>query len=180
MANVVRFVLDPEDELAFFRAISGLKLEVYPVRVPPDWRPYLANEAAIPNLPEDALYLAEPQGGPVLVDKVKRGPDKGAWRVDVVRSPVIYCERSRTNEDGELLSGKLWAELDITPQTGRRDAAPERFRKTFLEVESWFKRACRKSEPVGFWIGPHAARRHKEGLVLRDAEPRGPILRPYR
>jgi hypothetical protein len=180
MANVIRFILTPEDEVALFRGIEGLALEVYPVRIPPGWKPLPARPDAVEKLPADALYLAASQVGAVQVDKVKRGPDKGAWRVDEVRSPVIYYERSRLNEDGELASGKMWAELDVTPQTGRRDAAPERFRRTFQEVEAWFKRTCRKSEPTGFWIGPHAARRSKEGLVLRDSELRGSVVRPYR
>jgi hypothetical protein len=180
MANLVRFILTPEDEQALFRAIEGLALQVYPVRIPPDWKPFAARAETLEQLPDEALYLAAPQFGPVQVDKVKRGPDKGAWRVDEVRSPVIYYERSRINDEGELASGKLWAELDVTPQTGRRDAAPERFRRTFQEVEAWFKRACRKSEPAGFWIGPQAARRSKEGLVLRDAERNGARVRPYR
>jgi len=180
MANLFHFILAPEDELAFFRAITGLKLEVYPVRIPPDWKPFPADEHAVGRLPEDAAYLAASQVAPVKVDRVKRGPDKGAWRVDEVRSPVIYFERSRKDEDGVLLSGKAWAELDITPQTGRSDPAPERFRQLFLELEGWFKRTCRKSEPMGFWIGPHAARLYKEGLVLKDAQPRGKVVRPFR
>ena len=180
MANVLRFVLAPEDEVAFFRAIRGLKLEVYPIRVPPDWKPVLASEDILPGLTEEAVYLAASDVAPILVDRVKRGPDKGSWRVDEVRSPVIYYERSSKNEAGELLSGRLWAELEITPQTGRRDSNPDGFRRVFLEVESWFKRTCRRSEPAGFWIGPHAARQAKEGQVLRDAEKRGPTLRPFR
>jgi hypothetical protein len=180
VATVLRLVLTPDDETAFFRAISGLRLEVYPIRVPPQWKPYLANEATLGRVEDDAVYLAAPDAGPVLVDRIKRGPDKGSWRVDEVRSPVIYYQRSHLDEEGALRSGKLWAELDITPQTGRRDAAPEHFRRAYLDVESWFKRTCRRSEPAGYWIGPHAARRFKEGLVLRDSEPRGPVLQPFR
>jgi hypothetical protein len=180
MANVLRFVMDQDDERAFLNAVSGLRLEVYPVRVPEGWRPFRAEGAALERLPEESLYLAASDAGPVLVDRIKRGPDKGSWRVDEVRSPVIYFERSRTDEEGARLSGKLWAELEITPQTGRRDAAPERFRQTYLEVEAWFKRACRRSEPAGFWIGPHAARRSKDGMTLKDAEPPGKTLRPFR
>jgi hypothetical protein len=179
MANVLKFILDDDDELAFFRAIAGLKLEVYPVRIPQDWKPFVADERAPALLAQEALYLAATECGPVQVDKVKRGPDRGAWRVDEVRSPVIYYERSRPDDAGALLSGKLWAELDITPQTGRRDAAPERFRWIYRQVEAWFKRTCRKSQPVGFWIGPSAARRSKGGLLLRDADPHGSAVRPF-
>lgn len=179
MAHTLRFFMTPEDELAFFRFLERFALEVYPVRVPPDWKPFRADGAAPGRLPEDAAYLAASEIGPVLVDKIKRGPDKGSWRVDEVRSPVIYYERSRTNEEGELLSGKLWAELDVTAQTGRRNAAPDRFRHLYLQVEDWLKKTFRKADPKGFLIGPTAARRSREGLVLRDSEFRGGTVRVH-
>jgi hypothetical protein len=180
MATVHRLLLTRDDELSFFRFLERFELEVYPRRVPPDWRPFRAGAATFDKLPEEELYLAATAIGPVLVDKVKRGPDKGAWRVDEVRSPVIFLERSRTDEEGALVAGQLWAELDVTPQTGRRDAAPDRFRRLFGEVEAWLKKTCRKSEPVGYWIGPDAARRFKEGLaLLEDAHKRRPV-RPFR
>src|SRR3954471_827565 len=119
MANQLGFFMVRDDEVAFFRAVERFKLEVYPRRVPPDWKPFLASHETLDQLPEEDLYLAAPQIGNVIVDKVKRGPDKGHWRVDEVRSPVIFIERSRLNEDGELLSGEMWGELDVTPQTGR-------------------------------------------------------------
>jgi hypothetical protein len=111
---------------------------------------------------------------------VKRGPDKGSWRVDEVRSPVIYFERSRINDQGELASGCLWAGLEWTPQTGRRYAAPDRFRSLFQEVEHHLRKTFRKSEPKGFLIGPHAARATKDGLVLRTSEHRGGIVQVYK
>ena len=40
------------------------------------------------------VYLAAAELGPVLVDKVERGPDKGAGGVDEVLWPVIFWERS--------------------------------------------------------------------------------------
>jgi hypothetical protein len=179
MANVVRLLLDPEDERAFLRFLSQTQYEVYPRRVPPDWKPFLARPEAQEQLPTE-LYLAATDLGAVLVDRVKRGPDKGHLRVDEVRSPVVFWERSSNDETGALVSGQLWAELDVTPQTGRRDAAPERFRRRFLEMEDWLKRTCRRSQPVGWLIGPSAARRTAEGLVLRAAGHRGEVLRPYR
>lgn len=180
MANLVHIFFNADDEVAFFRALERFHLELYPVRIPPNWKPPRVNADAIKVLPEDAAYLAASELGDVLVDKVKRGQDKGSWRVDEVRSPVIYFERSRTNEEGALLSGKLWAELDVTPQTGRRTAAPDRFRRLFMDVEEWIKKTCRKSDPKGFFIGPAAARAFKEGLVLRDADPKGHVIRPFR
>jgi len=180
MANTLRFFFSPEDERAFFRFLERFTLEVYPRRVPPDWKPFRPTVDTLDQLPEEDLYLAAPEFGNVLVDKVKRGPDKGAWRVDEVRSPVIYYERSRPNEEGELVSGKMWAELDVTPQTGRNTAPNDRFRRMFQEVEEWFRKTCRRSEPMGFWVGPHAARSFKEGLVLRDSERKGGTVRPFR
>ncbi|HZH04265.1 MAG TPA: hypothetical protein VEY30_10795 [Myxococcaceae bacterium] len=180
MAKSIPFFMSPDDERAFFRFLEGLRLEVYPVRVPPNWKPFLAADANLGQVPEEAAYLVASEIGPALVDKIKRGPDKGAWRVDEVRSPVIYFERSRPNEDGELLSGKLWAEFEVTPQTGRRDPAPDRFRALFTEVEGFFKKGFRKSDPKGFWIGPHAARKVKAGLTLRDAQHRGGTISVHR
>jgi len=179
MANVLRPLLDDEDERAFLRFLAQTPYEVYPRRVPPDWKPFLARPETHERLPAE-LYLAAADLGPVLVDRVKRGPDRGHWRVDEVRSPVVFWERSQVDEDGALVSGELWAELDVTPQTGRRDAAPDRFRRRFVELESWLKKTCRRSEPVGWLIGPSAARRAGEGRRLRAAGHRGQLLRPYR
>ncbi len=135
MAINIRFFMTEQDELAFLRLLGRFRLEVYPVRVSPDWKTFYASEETRDRLPEDAAYLAAADLGPVRVDKVKRGPDKGSWRVDEVRSPVIFFERSKRNEEGELMSGQLWTQLDWTPQTGRRYAAPDRFRTLFLEIE---------------------------------------------
>jgi hypothetical protein len=180
MANVVQFFMTPEDERAFLRYLGRFALELYPIRVPPDWKPPKVDETVLEMLPNEAAYLAASELGPVLVDRVKRGPERGNWRIDEVRSPVVYFERSRRDdEDGALLSGKLWAELDVTPQTGRRNAAPDRFRQLFGEIELHLK-GYRRSEPKGYWIGPAAARQYKEGLVLRDSERGGPVVRPFR
>jgi hypothetical protein len=180
MANILQFFMLPEDELAFLRILERYVLEVYPRRVPPGWKPFRAGPKAQELLPEEDLYLVASDIGPAIVDKVKRGPDKGAWRIDEVRSPVIHFERSRLNEDGELLSGKLWGELDITAQTGRKDAAPDRFRTLFLEIEEAIKKSFRRGNPKGYWIGPRTVRRFKEGgLVLRVNEHRGGTVEPH-
>lgn len=174
MANLLRFFMAPEDEVAFLRYLERHVLKVYPRRVPPDWVEFRAAAEGFDRLPEEELYLAATDIGPVSVDKMKRGPDKGHWRVLEVGSPVIHWERSRTNEDGELLSGQLWAELDVTQQTGRRNPAPDRFRTLFMEVDAWVKRSYRRGKPKEFWIGPSAARAIKEsGLVLRENEHKG-------
>lgn len=171
MANTLRLFLAADDEVQFMRFLERFKLEVYPRRIPPDWKPFIAGPEVVGKLPEEELYLAASQIGDVRVDPIKRGPDKGFWHVDEVRSPVVYFERSKLNEEGELVSGSLWAEIDVTPETGRRVTAPDAFRTVVLEIEHWLKKTCRGSEPKGFLVGPHAARMFKEGLVLRDSEP---------
>ena len=180
MANVLNYFMSPEDEVAFFRALERFHLEVYPERVPQDWQPFRAEASAVGKLPADAVYLAASELAPVIVDKVKRGKDKGHWRVDEVRSPVIHMERSCLNEDGELVSGRIWGELEITQQTGRRDPAPDQFRWLFLEVENWVKKTFRRGDPKEFFIGPTAARMYKEGLVLRIAGHRAGTAQPHR
>lgn len=180
MASQLQFFMLPEDEVAFFRALERHALEVYPRRVPPDWAPFKASAENLPRMPEEDAYLAASEVGDVTVDKVKRGPDKGFWRVDEIRSPVIFYERSRKNEEGELLNGQLWAELDVTPQTGRRAAAPDRFRRLYLEIEGWVKKTFRRSDPAGYWVGPAAARAVKEGLVLRESKHRGDTVGVWR
>ncbi|WP_141327421.1 hypothetical protein [Myxococcus sp. AB025B] len=180
MANVLQFFMTPDDELAFFRYLERFVLEVYPRRVPEDWVTFRAHQDHMDRLPQEDMYLVASEIGPAIVDKVKRGPDKGSWRVDEVRSPVIFMERCRTNEEGELVSGKLWAELDITAQTGRKNAAPDRFRGLFLEIEEHVKKTYRRGQPKDFFVGPKAARLYKEGLVLRDSQFRGGTVNVYK
>jgi hypothetical protein len=98
------------DEFAFLRLRRALRARGLP------WRPFVANVSAQPLLPECAAYLAASALGDVLVDKVKCGPDKGSWRVDEVRSPVIF-ERSRTNERFGPPRRNRTAVLVARPQT---------------------------------------------------------------
>ncbi|HYV45624.1 MAG TPA: hypothetical protein VFA20_12230 [Myxococcaceae bacterium] len=180
MADQLLLFMAEEDEVAFLRFLERFSLEVYPRRIPEGWTPFRAEAAAHGRLPEGELYLAAPEMGDVLVDKVKRGPDKGSWRVDEVRSPVMFWERSRVMEGGELLAGQLWAETSITEQTGRRTAAPDRFRALVQEVEHWLKKTFRKSDPPGYFIGPRAARMAKEGLALWGDEHKPSAVRVWR
>jgi len=70
--------------------------------------------------------------------------------------------------------------MDVTPQTGRRDPAPDRFRKVVMEVEEFFKKRFRKANRPGFYVGPHCAKRVKEGLVLRDTGHLGKTVGVYK
>ncbi len=181
MANQLRFFMTAEDEIAFLRYLERHVIKVYPRRVPPDWVEFRANAAVHAQLPEEDVYLAATDIGPVQVDKMKRGPDKGFWRVLEDRSPVIFWERSIRNYDDELLSGQLWAELEITQQQGRRNPAPDKFRILFNEIESWIHKGYRRGDPKEFWIGPNAARATKESaLVLRDNEHKGSTVALWR
>lgn len=181
MANQLRFFMTREDEVQFLRYLERHVLKVYPRRVPPDWVEFRAGADKFDQLPEEEMYLAATDIGPVTVDKLKRGRDKGFWRVQEVGSPVVFWERSRPNEDAELLSGQLWAELDVTQQTGRRSAAPDQFRTLFLEIEGFIKKTYRRGDPKAFWVGPHAARSVKESqLVLRDNEHKGSTVGVWR
>ncbi|MFZ5442475.1 MAG: hypothetical protein ACOZQL_20870 [Myxococcota bacterium] len=170
MATQLQLFMDREDELAFVRFLERYTFEVYPRRVPPDWQAFPVKETTFDQLPEEDVYLVASDIGPALVDKLKRGKDKGSWRIDEVRSPVVFWERCRMNEDGELVSGQLWAETDVTQQTGRRDAAPERFRLRVVEIDQWIRKNFRKTHPKGFWVGPKLARAIKQnaGLKLRE------------
>ena len=168
MANQLLTFMAREDEAAFVRFLERFVLEVYPRRVPPNFKTFRASEKTLDRFPEEDVYLVASDIGPALVDKVKKGPDKGFWRIDEVRSPVIFWERNQKDDDGALVSGQLWAELDVTQQTGRRQAAPDAFRARFLEIERWVKKTFRKSDPKGFWIGPQTARMVRDGLALKE------------
>lgn len=180
MANQLKLFINADDERALLQWLERFRLEVYPRRVPPDWAAFRARAADHARLPDEELYLVATELGPAIVDKVKRGPDKGHWRIDEVRSPVIFWQRSRLNDAGELLSGQLWAELDITEQTGRKNAAPDRFRSLFVELEQWVAKTFRRGNPKPWLVGPATARAVKEGLVLRIDEHRGGTVAVYR
>lgn len=180
MANQIQIFMNADDERALLNWLERYVLEVYPRRVPPDWQSFRARAAEHARLPEEDLYLVATDIGPAIVDKVKRGPDKGHWRIDEVRSPVIFWKRCRLNDAGELLSGQLWGELDITAQTGRKNAAPDAFRLLFVEMESWLSKAFRKGRPKPWVVGPSTARAVKEGLVLRIDEHRGSTVEVHR
>lgn len=181
MAHQLFTFMLPEDEVAFVRMLERSVFEVYPRRVPPDWTTFRLTHEVMAQLPEREVYLVASDLGPAHVDTIKRGPDKGFWRVDEVRSPVLFWERSARNDDDELLSGQLWAELDVTEQTGRKNAAPAAFRARVLELSAWLTKTYRKGDPKGSWIGPAAAREVREGrLSLREDNHRnGRLVVPH-
>jgi hypothetical protein len=180
MAATLRYFMLPEDELALFRGLARHELTVYPELVPKDWRAPKADEHAIAGLDLDAYYLAAERFGPVIVHPVKRGRDKGMLEIEEIPSPVLHYERSLRNDDGELVGGRIWAELEITDQPDARYKSGG-LRAVFNDVEQLFRKSFRRSDPKGFWVGPAAARAWKsEGLVLREPGHKGAAFGVWR
>jgi hypothetical protein len=173
MANVVRFFMAPEDEKAFLREIAPFGLELYPDLVPPDYRAPKADETLAGTLDEDSYYLAAVAIGPVTVDKVKRGPNKGKWTILEVVSPVIHWERSRVDEDGVLRSGRLWAELQVSGDVQKRVQKSAQFETLFRKLEEVVRRRAHRSDPPGYHVEPGAAAAFKAGTELREAGRKG-------
>jgi hypothetical protein len=172
-ATLYYFTL-PDDELALFRILGRQGLAVYPELVPPGFEPPAAGEAALAGLDKDAYYLAAERFGPVVAHPVKRGPDKGMLVIEEIPSPVLHYQRSRRDEGGELLGGRLWAELDITDSPDSKEGKHRGLRAIFNEIHDWMHKTFRRSDPKGYWVGPVAARAWKtEGLVLREPGHKG-------
>ena len=132
-------------------------------------------------LTETAYYLALERLGPVIVHPVKRGRDKGMLEIEEVPSPVLHYERSLPNEQGELIAGRLWAELDVTDDANTRIGKPLALKALFQEIHDLFRKSWRRSDPKGFWIGPHAGAASKRGeLKLREAGHKGGLVGVWR
>ncbi len=170
MAATLNYFMLHEDEVAFFRILAPHGVTVYPELIPPGYKAPQADEAVVATLDKDGYYLAVERMGPVVVHPIKRGPDKGMMAIEEIPSPVIHYERSLKNAKGELVSGRLWAELDITDDANSRKGKPLTLRKTFEDIHHFVHKSWRRSDPKGFWVGPAAAMAWKrEGLVLREA-----------
>jgi hypothetical protein len=170
MAATLNYFMLPQDEVALFRILAPHGITVYPELIPPGFKARTADEAVVATLEFEAYYLAVERMGPVVVHPIKRGPNKGMMEIEEVPSPVFHYERSVRNEREELVSGRLWAELDITNDANSRKGKPLTLRKIFQDVEHYFHKSWRRSDPKGFWVGPAAATAWKrEGLVLRES-----------
>ena len=98
-----------------------------------------------------------------------------------VPSPVFHYARSVRNDKDELVSGRLWAELEVTDDANDRKGKPLALRALFHEVETFFKKSWRRSDPKGFWVGPHAAAAWKRGeIALREPGHRGRLVGVWR
>ena len=178
MANVVHFFMAPEDEKAFLREVASFGFELYPELVPPDYQAPKVDEKLAGTLEDESYYLAAVTIGPVTVDKVKRGPNKGKWTILEVVSPVIHWERSVIDEDGVLRSGRLWAELQVSGDVERRVQKSAQFEALFRRLEEVVRRRARRSDPPGFLVQPGAAALFNRGTAMREAGRKGGPVRP--
>ncbi|MFL5422807.1 MAG: hypothetical protein ACJ79Y_18735 [Myxococcales bacterium] len=181
MAATLSYFMILEDEVALFRHLARRELTAYPELIPPGYDPVPVDEHAPPRLEESAYYLAAERLGPVVVHPVKRGREKGMLKIEEIPSPVFHYERSLRNEAGELVAGRLWAELDVTDDATDRRGKPLALRSLFDEIHQLFRKNWRRSDPKGFWVGPHAAAAHRRGeLVLREAGHTGRVVGVWR
>jgi hypothetical protein len=179
MPATVHYFMLPEDERALFRHLARRELTVYPELIPPGHVPVRLDETTA--LDASAYYLALERVAPVIVHPVKRGPDKGMLVIEPVPSPVLHYERSLRNDAGELVAGRLWAELDVTDDPNDRKGKPLALRALFDEVQQLFRKSWRRSDPKGFWVGPAAGTAWKRGeLVLREAGHKGRTVGVWR
>ncbi len=179
MPATLQYFMLPEDEISLFRHLARRDLTAYPELIPPGYQPAKVDEHT--RLDAPAWYLAVERLGPVIVHPVKRGRDRGMLEIEEVPSPVFHYERSVRNDAGELLGGRLWAELDVTDDTNDRRGKPLALKAIFDEIHQFFRKSWRRSDPKGFWVGPHAAQAHKHGeLVLREAGHKGRIVGVWR
>jgi len=175
MALQIRFFMSPEDERELLRRIAHLDLELWPVLTEPGYRAPRADEEA--ELAEPAYYLA---AGDVTGYPIKKGPERGRWKIDEVISPVIFFQRSLPDEDGELRSGYLWAETESAGDYSRAGGKPVRFLRAVREIQELIKSRYRKSSPVKgtiYLVGPACAR---SGARLREEGRKGESVTVYR
>jgi hypothetical protein len=181
MAATLHYFMFPEDELSLFRHLARREITLYPELIPPGYTPIPLDEHAPPKLDGTAWYLAVERLGPVIVHPIKRGPDKGMLKIEEVPSPVFHYERSYRNDAGELVAGRLWAELVVTDDPDDRKGKPLALKSIFEEVHQLFRKNWRRSDPKGYWVGPHAGLAWKRGEVkLREPGHKGRLYGVWR
>lgn len=181
MAATLHYFMLPEDERALFRHLERRELTVYPELVPPGWEAPRVAPDLVGSLELPAYYLALERLGPVIVHPVKRGKDRGMLEIEEIPSPVFHYERSVRNEEGELVAGRLWAELDVTDDANTRIGKPLALKSLFQEIHDLFRKNWRRSDPKGFWVGPTAGAAWKRGeLKLREAGHKGRLVGVWR
>jgi len=175
LALEIRFFMAEEDERELLRRLEPLGLELWPVFSKAGTSaPLLEAEA---ELRDPAYYLAV---GDVTGYPIKRGKERGKWKIDEVASPVIYFSRSLPDEDGELRSGYFWAETEAAGDNARTGGKPVQFLRVVRELQETIKSRYRKSSPVGgvtYFVGPACAR---SGRALREEGRKGEPVLVYR
>ncbi|MFL5312956.1 MAG: hypothetical protein ACJ79H_21185 [Myxococcales bacterium] len=178
MALQIPFFMAPEDERDVLRRIARLELELWPEVTDPGHRaPLCAPET---ELVDPAYYFA---AGDVIAYPLKRGQNRGRWKIDEVKSPVIYFFRSQMDEEGQLRSGYFWAETETAGDQSRTGGKPSRFLHAVRELQDAVKSRFRRSSPVKgtiYFVGPGAARLAQSGTPLREAGRKGELVRVYR
>ncbi len=175
MALEIRFFMSEEDERELLRRLEPLRLELWPVFSEAGFvgEPL----AAATELRDPAYYLA---AGDVIGYPIKKGPDRGKWKIDEVASPVIFFSRSLPDEKGELRSGHFWAETEAAGDNARTGGKPVHFLRVVRELQEMIKSRYRKSSPVrgvSYFVGPACAR---SGRALREEGRKGEPIRVYR
>jgi len=175
LALEIRFFMSAEDERELLRRLEPLRLELWPVFTEAGFSAPLVT--AQTELSAPAYYLAV---GDVMGYPIKRGKERGRWKIDEVASPVIYFLRSLPDDEGELRSGYFWAETEAAGDNARTGGKPVPFLRAVRELQEMIKARYRKSSPVRgliYFVGPATARM---GTLLREEGRKGEPVRVYR
>lgn len=175
MALQLRFFMSEEDERDLLRRLERLELELWPVLSDPGYvAPVVASGT---ELSEPAYYLA---AGDVTGYPIKKGKERGKWKIDEVVSPVIFFSRSLRDENGELRSGYFWAETEPSGDNARTGGKPIRFLRAVREIQELLRSRFRRSAPVKgtfYFVGQACAR---AGIRLREDGRKGEAVTVYR
>jgi hypothetical protein len=175
LALEIRFFMAEEDERELMRRLEPFQLELWPVFSDAGFSAPRID--AQTGLLDAAYYLAV---GDVTGYAIKRGKERGKWKIDEVASPVIYFARSLPDEEGELRSGCFWAETEAAGDNARTGGKPVQFLRVVRELHETIKSRYRRSSPVRgltYFIGPACAR---SGRALREEGRKGEPVHVYR
>ena len=167
--------MSAEDERELLRRLEPLRLELWPVFSDPGFSASLVTGET--QLTDEAYYLA---AGDVTGYPIRKGKDRGKWKIEEIASPVIYLSRSLHDENGELRSGYFWAETESAGDNARTGGKPVAFLRTVRELQEVIKARYRRSSPVHgltYFIGPACAR---AGIPLREQGRKGEVVRAFR
>ncbi len=167
--------MSAQDERELLRRLEPLRLELWPTLSDPGYAAPLVSAGT--ELVEGAYYLA---AGDVTGYPVKKGKERGRWKIDEVVSPVIFFSRSIPDEQGELRSGYFWAETEAAGDNARTGGKPFAFLRAVRELQEIVRSRYHKSSPVHgttYFIGPACAR---AGIPLREEGRKGERVRAYR